>query len=85
MATLYKINVMDAGYGGTWASSGESLLVEGRQMVRLPHGAILPADGYHDTIAAAKRAAADEIDAICLSLSKQAANLRQEAGGERMA
>jgi hypothetical protein len=78
MATVHKIEV----YGcdvTTYAKDGEALDVHGVPMVQLRHGTIVKADGFHASLADAKRAAADKIDAIRGQLAEQAAELRKEA------
>jgi hypothetical protein len=63
----------------TYAKEGEALDVHGVPMVQLRHGTIVKPDGFHASLADAKRAAADKIDAIRGQLAEQAAELRKEA------
>jgi len=78
MSTVHKFEV----YGGAatiYAMEGETLDVQGLPMVRLLHGMITKPDGFHASIADAKRAAADKVDAISRHLAEQATQLRREA------
>jgi hypothetical protein len=78
MATVHKIEVYGCNVT-TYAKDGEALDVHGVPMVQLRHGTIVKADGFHASLADAKRAAADKIDAIRGQLAEQAAELRKEA------
>jgi len=66
--------------------SGEPVLVDGREMVWLSHGSIVPDKGFHDTLSDACRAAAGRVEDIGHRLLAQAERLRAEAasleGGE---
>jgi hypothetical protein len=78
MSTVHKIEV----YGGSvtvYQQAGEWVDVYGVSMVRLRHGTIVKPDGFHASIADAKRAAADKVDAISRHLAEQATQLRREA------
>lgn len=51
MSELYKLEVfadgpLSKGEVSTWMSSGKSVVVEGAEMVMLPHGVIVKADGF---------------------------------------
>lgn len=61
--------------------SGESVTVEGVPMIRLSHGTIVKAEGYHSRLSDAKREAADLIDEYRGDLAAKAAALRAEADG----
>jgi hypothetical protein len=78
MATVHKIEVYGCNVT-TYAKDGETLDVHGVPMVQLRHGTIVQADGFHASLADAKREAADKIDAIRGQLAEQAAELRKEA------
>jgi hypothetical protein len=78
MATLHKFDVFP-GTTTVYHWAGEQVEVDGEPMVRLGHGTIVKSDGYHASLADAKRAAADRIDAVRADLAAQAAQLRQEA------
>lgn len=78
---MFKVEIHGPGLT-VWTSKGESVEFDGRPMVRLDHGTIVDGADFHATLAAAKRAAADRIDAIRDDLSVQAAELRAEAAGE---
>jgi hypothetical protein len=78
MATLHKVEVF-AGAVTVYHWAGEQVEVHGEPMVRLGHGTIVKSDGYHASLADAKRQAADRIDAVRADLAAQAAQLRQEA------
>jgi hypothetical protein len=78
MAMRFRVDVHGPGLT-VWTSKGEAVEFQGRPMVRLDHGTIVDAADYHATLAEAKRAAADRIDAIREELAVQAAELRKEA------
>ena len=78
MATVHKIEVYGCNVT-TYAKEGEALDVHGVPMVQLRHGTIVKPDGFHASLADAKREAADKIDAIRQRLAERAAELRQEA------
>lgn len=65
-----------------WSSTGEPVDVHGEQMVRLPHGSIVPATDWHPTPAEALRSAAHRIEQIGLRLVAQASSLRAKADEE---
>ncbi len=78
MSTVHKIEV----YGGSvtvYQQAGEWVDVYGVSMVRLRHGTIVKPDGFHASLADAKREAADKIDEIRQRLAERAAELRREA------
>lgn len=81
MAMRFRVDVHGPGLT-VWTSKGEAVEFQGRPMVRLDHGTIVDAADYHATLAEAKRAAADRIDAIREDLAVQAAELRAEAEKE---
>jgi hypothetical protein len=62
-----------------YAKEGETVNFQGVPMVQLRHGTIVKPDGFHASLADAKREAADKIDAIREQLAEQAAELRKEA------
>lgn len=80
---LYTINVNDScfradgvSYYTTW---GESCEVDGQPMVRMAHGAILPAAGWVATRTEALRLAADKIERLAERLMSQAREVRAQA------
>lgn len=80
---LYTININDTcfradgvSYYTTW---GESCDVDGQPMVRMAHGAILPAAGWVDTRTEALRLAADKIEQLAERLLLQARRVREQA------
>jgi hypothetical protein len=78
MGRRFRVDVHGPGLT-VWASQGEAVEFQGRPMVRLDHGTIVDAADYHATLAEAKRAAADRIDAMREDMAAQAAELRKEA------
>jgi hypothetical protein len=78
MATVHKIEVYGCNVT-TYAKEGEALDVHGVPMVQLRHGTIVKPDGFHASLADAKREAADKIDEIRERLAERAAELRKEA------
>jgi hypothetical protein len=78
MATVHKIEV----YGGPvtiYAKEGETVNFQGVPMVQMRHGTIVKPEGFHASLADAKREAADRIDAIRQELAGRAEQLRAEA------
>ena len=81
---LYRVHVADKFTGGgvqNWLLTGDALDVEGVRMVRMAHGDIRGADGWHETLAAAQAAAAERIETIGRKAIQQAACLREAARG----
>lgn len=78
MTKLFKVDVFFNGVS-TYMAEGEEVEFQGRRMVHLPHGVIVESGGYQKTVADAKRAAANRIDAIRVDLAGEAAKLRAEA------
>lgn len=80
--TLYRLNVhetlVEAGAMTTW-SVGQAIEVAGELMVRLTHGAIVKREGFHESRAAALRAAACKVDAMANQLIKQSWRMEWEA------
>lgn len=80
--TLYRLTVYetvdDSGVMTMW-STGESIDVEGEPMVRLNHGAIVKREGFHESRAAALRAASAQVDALANRLITQACRMEWEA------
>lgn len=60
---------------------GQTIQVDGEQMVKLTSGVIVKADAFHPTLAAAKRAAALKLDGMILDIAKMAEGLRADADG----
>jgi hypothetical protein len=83
MSKRFRIDLYDSHFGtnGVYTNtvSGEAVLVDGREMVWLPHGSIVPDQGFHATLPDACRAAAGRVEAIGHRLLAQAERLRAEA------
>lgn len=62
-----------------WIDEGDPLTVEATPMVRLSHGAIVPASGWVASKKDAMLVAARKIDALAIKLIEKAAKLRQQA------
>lgn len=77
---LHRVDVWN-GEIMVWSSVGDAVDVDGTRMVRLPHGTIVPSDGFHETASQSKRAGADAIDKLRAELAAKAAALRAEADG----
>lgn len=79
----FRVEVSDHWLGrdgvGLFENEGVRLSLDGVEMVRLRHGTIVPAEGFHETKADAIRAAADRIEMIGRRLTEQAARMRSEA------
>jgi hypothetical protein len=67
-----------------WLDTGDAVTVDGREMVRLPGGTIVTAEGWHDTVHAAVAAAAERLDSIAASVAGQAGILRSAANSFEM-
>ena len=65
----------------SWLDVGDAVTVDGRQMVRLPGGTIVTADGWHDTLQAAQAAAADRLEEIAARVAEQARRMREVSRG----
>lgn len=80
--TLYRLDVhyqqSDDGLA-TCLVKGDPVTVDGKQMVKLHHGTIVPATGFVDSIGEAKQEAARQIEVIGHRLLAQASKLRAEA------
>ena len=68
---------------GTIELFGTPITVEGVPMVKLAHGAIVAAKGWHANKADAQAEAADRIKEIGMQLLEQAASLRASAAANR--
>lgn len=83
MTTVYRAEPFDRidRAEGCWVyvQAGELVTVEGEPMVRLNGGALVPADGWHETKPAATAAIAHRVDAWGHKLLAQAERLRQGA------
>lgn len=69
MATVYRVSVLDRSKPDLWTDTGETVVVEGEQFVRMQHGTIIPRDDkWHYSLEEAKRSVIPElklrIDAI---------------------
>ncbi|NBW19832.1 MAG: hypothetical protein EBR82_68850 [Caulobacteraceae bacterium] len=76
-ATAYEV-IRDDG-ADVHVQVGEPVTVQGAPMVRLAHGVLVPATGWHATREAALAEAATTVEAWGNLLLEQAARLRQEA------
>ena len=65
----------------SWLDVGDAVTVDGQEMVRLPGGTIVTADGWHDTLQAAQAAAADRLEEIAARVAEQARRMREVARG----
>jgi len=65
----------------SWLDTGDAVTVDGQEMVRLPGGTIVTAEGWHDTLQAAQAAAADLLEEIAGRVAEQAARLREVSRG----
>lgn len=68
---------------GTIELFGSPITVDGVPMVKLAHGAIVLAKGWHASKADAQAEAADKIEQIGRQLLEQAASLRATAAANR--
>lgn len=83
---LHKIDVGSQVYNrglGTIELFGTPIAIEGVPMVKLAHGAIVLAKGWHANKADAQAEAADRIKEIGMQLLEQAAALRSTAAANR--
>jgi hypothetical protein len=82
MATLYRFEANSLDHD-PWLTHGESVVVEGRLMVRLGFGSIVPADGFHDSVQAAKRDCAEKLSRRVQAVMDRIASLRAESEVQR--
>lgn len=83
---LHKIDVGTQVWNrglGTIELFGTPITIEGVPMVKLAHGAIVLAKGWHASKADAQAEAANEIEKIGRQLMEQAASLRASAAANR--
>lgn len=64
-----------------WLDVGHAVTVDTQEMVRLPGGTIVTAEGWHDTPQAAQAAAADRLEEIAGRVAEQARRMREAARG----
>ncbi len=57
---------------------GESVTVNATPMVRMAHGTIVKADGWHATVTEARRAAADKLEQLLQPVMARITKLREE-------
>jgi hypothetical protein len=80
---LYSVSLSDSCFSSTglgfYTTWGESREVDGVPMVRLSHGAILPAENWFPTRAEALRLAAHKIEQHAMTLMAQARDVRAQA------
>jgi|688.fasta_scaffold2865818_1 hypothetical protein len=84
MSKVYQCDLMRLETPSVYEHAGDIVQVDGEQMIRLPHGTIVPLrEGqWHETLPAARRAAAAQVEAITVTLHGLAARLRAEADAE---
>ena len=84
MTKVYQCDVWRLDLPSVSTHVGEIVEVAGEQMVRMGHGAIVPIklEEWHDTLPAAKRAAAAKVDEMIVQMHGLAARLRSEADAE---
>lgn len=83
MTQLYKAMVTDSMFRsdgiGWFSQNGSPQTVDGTPMVRLPHGTLVPAAGWHADRADAIREAADRVEELGRRLITQAGCMRADA------
>ena len=84
MTKVFQCDLMRLETPSVWQHAGDIVEVDGEQMVRLAHGTIVPLrpGQWHETMPAAKRAAAAQVEAVTVALQGLAARLRAEADAE---
>lgn len=79
---IHKVDIHGRvdGHGvATWTNSGDLILIDGVEHVRLAHGVIVPrGDDWCETLDEARARAAEKIEAIAERLARQATDLRKE-------
>jgi len=76
MDAMHKIDVLSETKATTYRMKGERMFVDGRQMVRMSHGTIVPADGWFPSIREARLSAAAKLSEIARAIAAQAEELR---------
>jgi hypothetical protein len=84
MSKVYQCDLVRLETPSVYQHAGDIVEVDGERMVRLPHGTIVPLrpGQWHETLPAARRAAAAQVDAVTVTLHGLAARLRAEADAE---
>ena len=84
MTKVFQCDLMRLETPSVWQHAGDIVEVDGEQMVRLAHGTIVPLrpGQWHETMPAARRAAAAQVEAVTVTLHGLAARLRAEADAE---
>ena len=89
MSNLYKASVSDNHFTtdgiGYFVQRGEPDTVRGTPMVKLHHGVLVPAAGWHSEYGAAVLEAAQRIEALGHRLLAQSDRLRAEAAAKEVA
>lgn len=86
MPKVYRPYVLESvGKDGVFVhfQEGHRIVVEGVEMVHAEYGWIVPADGWHDSLADATREAASIVHGMSQVLAAQAAKLLEQANGEK--
>lgn len=73
--TLYRYEVTSLDHQ-PWLSSGDPVMVDATPMVRLTSGVVVPAVGFRESLADAKRDAADKLELMLQRVQKRIASLR---------
>jgi hypothetical protein len=84
MSKVYQCDLMRLETPSVYEHAGDIVEVDGEQMVRMHHGTIVPLrpGQWHETMPAARRAAAAQVEAVTVTLHGLAARLRAEADAE---
>ena len=89
MSNLYKATISDNQFSehgiGYFVQRGEPDTVRGTPMVKLHHGVLVPARGWHAEYGAAVLEAAQRIEALGHRLLAQADRLRAEVATKEVA
>lgn len=75
MRQLYKYDVHSLD-NKPWLSTGTAITVEGVQMVRLGHGAIVSAEGFTEDLQQAMASAADRLELLMQPVQDRISLLR---------
>lgn len=76
--TLYRYEVLSLDHQ-PWLSSGEPVTVDATPMVRLTTGVVVPAVGFRESLADAKRDAADKLEVLLQLAQERIGSLRNGA------
>ena len=86
MTMVFQCDVWRLEMPSVHQQTGEIVDVGGDRMVRMSHGSIVPIgrDQWHQTMSAARRAAAVKVDEMIVQMHGLAARLRAEADAEEV-